>query len=244
MLNPLSIVNSTATKIQLKTWICFHTLNKLQALQTCSLNHCHLLWHGWKLNPAQGLRWAITFLSHGNATLRVAFGRTCKTIPTTHLWCVNCTNISSVGSRRRAWTCTMTTCWNKKILLCVSQASNTGMLSTIWCTAYQMISVLGSGNYTLWRIWDGMTITNARSDTRVEISPKEREGWCSRQPMPSNSFTLLSVDLTAIHHWCASILKSRLRTGGGRHRWEMILQDNTVIIDSKSTLIVGDALVP
>jgi len=107
-----------------------------------------------------------------------ALRRTYKTIPTTHLRRMKSTNISSVGSRRRAWRSTMTTCWRKKTPLCVSQASTMGIASRSSWLACQMIRHSGSGNYTLSRIWDGMTITNALSNTGVETSSKAWDGWC------------------------------------------------------------------
>jgi len=172
-LNLLSVVNSTVTNIQSKTWTCFPTSNTLKTSQTWSLHHRHLLCRGRKHTSAPVLRWAITLLSHGNATLRVSLRRTYKTIPSTRSWRMKSTNISSAGSRRRAWRRTMTMCWRKKTPLCVSQASNTAMASRSWWLACQMIWLSGSGNYTLSRIWNGMTITNAISNTGVETSAKE-----------------------------------------------------------------------
>jgi len=217
-------MNSTFTKIQLKTWTCFLTSNKLKPLQTWSLNNCHILCRSWKHTPVLALSWPITLLSRGNATLRVALRRTYKKIPTTHLQRVKSTNISSVGSRSQAWRRTMTECWRKKTLLCVSQASKMWMLSRILWLACQMIRLTGSGNYTLLRIWDGMTITNALTNTGVETSSKATDGWCDSQPTLSISFTPLSIALTVKRHWNASILKCTLQTGGGRHRWREILR--------------------
>jgi len=139
---------------------------------------------------------------------------------------------------------TMTTCWRKKPPLCVSQASTTGMASKISCLACQLIRLSGSGNYTLSRIWDRMTITNALSISVVDTSSKAWDDWCSSQPMPSISFTPLSVAFTAIRHRNTSIPKCTLRTGGGRHRYGEMLEDNHMLIDVKSTLRVGDTLVP
>jgi len=184
-LNPLSIVNSTLTKIQSKTWTRFPTLNTLKTSQTRSLNHHHLLCGGRKHTPVPVLRWAIKLLSHGNATLRVALRRTYRTNPTTRLRHVKSTNISSVGSRRRAWRRTMTACWRKKTQLCVSDFSKMVIVSRSLWLAYQMIWLLGSGNYTVLRIWDGMTITNALSNTGVETLSKAWDGWCGSQRMPS-----------------------------------------------------------
>jgi len=242
---PLSVVNSMLTKIQSKTWTHFPTSNTLTTSQTRSLNHHHhLLRRGWHNTPAPALRWAIALLSHWNATLRVSLRRTSKTIPTTPLWRVKSTNISSVGWRRRAWRRTMTTCWRKKTPLCVSQASKTGIASRSSWLACQMICLSGSGNYTLSRIWNGMTITNAISTTGVDTSSKAWDGWWGSQHMPSIVFTPLSVALTAIRHWNASILKCTLRTGGGRHRKREIFEYDDMLTDVKSMLRVRDTLVP
>jgi len=62
-LNPLSVVNSTATKIQSKTWTCFPTSNTLKTSQTQSLNHCHLLCCRGKHTPVLGV-----VLHRGNDT--------------------------------------------------------------------------------------------------------------------------------------------------------------------------------
>jgi len=217
-LNPLSVVNSMIPKIQSKTWTRFPTSNTLKTSQTRSLNHRYHLCRGRNHTPAPVLRWALTLLSHGNATLRVYLRRTYKTIPTTHLRRVKSTKISSVGSRWRAWRRTMTTCWRKKTPLCVSQASKTGMASRSSWLACQMIWLSRSGNYTLSRIWNGMTITNARSNTGVETSSQAWDGWCGSQRTPSIWITPLSIALTAIRHWNASIPKCTLQTGGERHR--------------------------
>ena len=71
-LNPLSVVNSTLTMIQLKSWMHFPTSNTLKTSQNRSLNHCDLLCHGKRYTPAPALRRLITLLSLGNATLRVS----------------------------------------------------------------------------------------------------------------------------------------------------------------------------
>jgi len=215
--NPLSVLNSTLTKFQSKTWPCFPTSNRLKTSQTRSLNHRHLC-RGRKYNPAPAVRWSITLLSHGDATLRVALRRTYRSIPATHLRRVKITNICSVESRRRVWRHTMTTCGRKKTPLCVSKASKTRMVFRSSWLACQMIRLSGSGNYTLSRIWDGMTITNALSNTGVETSSKASDGWWSSQPTPCISFPPLSIALTAIRPRIASIPKCTLRTGGGRHR--------------------------
>jgi len=217
-LNPLSVVNSMLTKIQSKTCTRFPTSNTLNTSQTRSLNHRRLHCRRRKHTPVPVLRWAITLLSHGNAMLRVSLRRTYRTIRTIRLRRVKSTNISSVGSRRRAWRRTMTTCWRKKTPLCVSQASKTEMASRSPWLAPQMIWLSGSGNYTLSRIWNGMTITNALSNTGVETSSKAWDGWCASQRTPSILFTPLSIALTAIRHRNASIPKCTLRTGGGSHR--------------------------
>jgi len=218
MLNWLSILNSTLTMILLKSWTRFPTSNTLKSFQTLSLNHCHLLCHGWKNTLALALRWSITLLSHGNSTHRVTLRGAYKTISTTRLRRVKSTLISSVGSRRKAWRCTMTMCWTKKTPLCVSVASKTGIASKSLWLECQIIRPSGSGKYTLSRIWDGMKITNAQSNKRAETSLEAWDGWRSSQPMPSISFMPLSVALTAIRHRNSSIPQCTLRTGGGRHR--------------------------
>jgi len=243
-LNLLSVVNSTRAKIQSETWTRFLTSNTFKTSQTWGLNHRHLLCRGLNHTPAPALRWAITLLSHGNATLSVALGRTYRTIPSTRLRRVKSTNISSVGSRRRVWTRTMTMCWRKNTPLCVSQASKMGIGSrSSWLTS-QMIRLSESGNYTLSRIWNGMTITNRLSNTGVETSSKAWDDWCGSLPAPSISFMPLRVVLTAIRHGNASILQCTLRTGARRHRYAEMLEDNNVLIEVKATLRPGDKPVP
>jgi len=51
-----------------------------------------------------------------------------------------------------------------------------GMVSRSSWLACQMIRLSGSGNYILSRLWDGMRITNALSNTGVEISSKAWDG--------------------------------------------------------------------
>jgi len=89
-----------------------------------------------------------------------------------------------------------------------------------------------------------MTITNALWNTGVETSSTAWDGWCGRHPMPSISFTPLSIALTVIHHRNASIPKCTLRTGRGIQWYGEILEDDIVPIDVKSTLRVGNTLVP
>jgi len=195
------------------------TSNTLKTCRTRSLDHRLLhLCRGRNHNPVPVLRWAITFLSHGDAMLRVALRWTYKTIPTTRLRRVKSSNICSVGSRRRAWRSTMTMCWRKKTPLGVSQASQTGLECRCLWLACQMIRLSGSGNCTLSRLWDGMTITNLLSNTGVDTSSKAWDGWCGSQPTQGIVFTPLSVASTAIRHRKSSILKCILWTGGGRHR--------------------------
>jgi len=200
-------------------------------MQTQSLSLCHLLCSRWKYTLAVALPCSITLLSHGNATLTVALREIYKIIPTTCFGRIWSTNTCSVGSRRKAWRPTMAKCWREKTPLFVSQASKTGIASKSSWVACQMIRLLGSGNYTLSRIWDGMTITNALSNTGVETSSKARDGWCGCQPMRSISSTPFSIAFTAERHRKASIPKCTLRTGGGRHRLGDILQGNNVLID-------------
>jgi len=214
----LSVMDSTLTRILTKTWTRFPISNSFETSQTRSLNQRHLLCRRRNHTLARALRWAMTLPSHSNAMLRVALRRTYKTIPTTRLRRVMSTTISSVGSWRRAWIPTGMMCWRKKTLLRVSQPSKTGIVSRSCRQVCQMIWLLGSGNYTFSRRWDGMTITNALTTTGVETSSKEWDGWCSSQPMPRISFTPLGVALTEISHENAPILKCTLRTGHGRHR--------------------------
>jgi hypothetical protein len=89
-----------------------------------------------------------------------------------------------------------------------------------------------------------MTITNTISNTGVETSSKAWDGGCGSWPTPSISYTPLSIALTAIPHQCASILICTLRSGGGRNWYGEILEDNNMLLDVKSTLRVGDTLLP
>jgi len=175
LLIPLSIGTLTLTKIQSKALTRFPFSNTLNSLQTSNFNHYPLRCRGQTYSLVLALRWTMTLLSYEKAMLRVAFRRTYKIIPTTHLRSVKSTNISSVGSRRRAWRRTVTTCWRKKTPLCVSQASNMDMASRCSWLACQMIRISGSGNYTVSRILDGMTITNTLSNTGVETSSKPQD---------------------------------------------------------------------
>jgi len=215
-LNPPSVVNSTLTMIQSKTWRPFPTSSTFITSQTGSLNHRHLLCC-WSIHtPVLVLPWAITLLIHGYMTLRVALGWTYKTIPTTSSRHVKRTNISRVGSSRRAWRRTITMCWRRNTPLYVSQPSQMGLASGTSWLAFLIIRLSGSGNYTFRRIWEGMTITNAVSITGDETSSK---AWCGRsgsQPTPSITFTPLSVARTALRHWNASKLKFTLQTSPGR----------------------------
>ena len=215
VLTPLSVLKSSLTKIESKTGTCFPTSNMLQTSRTQSLNHRHLCC-GRKYTSAPVIRWSITLLSHFKATLRVALRRTYKTITTTHLGRVQSRNISSLGSRSGPWSCTMTPCWRQKTLLSVPQASKSGIVSRSSWLACQMIRISGSGNYTLSRIWDGITITNALSNPGVEMSSKAWDGWRGSQPTLSISFPPLSVALTVIRPHITCEPKCTLRTGGGR----------------------------
>jgi len=185
LLNPLSMVNSMLTQFQLRTWTPFPTLNTLKTSQTCSLNHCHLLCDGRKHTLAHVLHLAITLLNHGNAMLTVSLGRTYNTHPTTRLRRMRGTNRSSMRSRRRASGHTMPMCWRKNIPHCVSQPPKTRMASRSSWLACQMIRLSRSGNYTLSKIWNGMIITNALSNTGVETSSKPGDGWCGSQSISS-----------------------------------------------------------
>jgi len=94
------------------------------------------------------------------------------------------------------------------------------------------------------RIRNGMKITNALSNTGVETSSKALDGSCSSQCTRSILFTPLSVALTAICNWNASISKCTLRTGGWRHRQRNIPKHVDVLTNVWSTLRMGDTLVP
>jgi len=211
------MVDSTLTKIQSKTWTSFPTSNTLKTFQTHSLNHSHLPWHGRKLTPPPVLCCANILLTHGNATPRATLRRTYTTIPTTRLRRVKSTNIFNVGSRRRAWRRNMTTSWRKKPPLCVSNASKTWIASRNWWLVCQMVRLSGSGNNTPSRIWNGMIITNAQSNTGVETSSKAWDVWCGSHCMPSIFSRPLSIALSVIHHQNTSKQKCTLRTCGGRH---------------------------
>jgi len=102
---------------------------------------------------------------------------------------------------------------------------------------------MGSGNFTLSRIWDGMTHTNALSHSGVETSSKASDGWCGSPPMQSISWTAGMVPSTAIHHRNASMPKCTPRTAGVRHIEAEIPEDNDMLIDVQSPFIVGDARV-
>jgi len=217
-LNPLRIVNSILTKIHLKILMLVFTSTTLNASQTWSLKQ-HRLWCCWRQHTmAPVLRWAITLWRHGRAKLRVVLEWTYTTIPTTCLQCVKSTNISSVGSRRKVWRGSMTTCWSKESPLCISEASKTEIASRSSWLACQIIRLSGSGNYILLRIWDGMAITNARSNNGVQTSSTALDGWCSSQPTLSIMFTPHSVALIAIQYRNSFRPKCTLRTDGWRHR--------------------------
>jgi len=228
--NPLSIMNSMLSMIQLMTWTHFSTSTMMESLQTSSPNHRQLVFPRRNHTPAPVLRWAITFLRHGNVTLRVTFKHIYKTIPSTHLRHMMSKNISHVGSRRRAWRHTMTACWREKTPLSISQVSTTGMASRgQWLTCH-MVRPLGCQNYTLSRIWDGMTITNTPLNSGAQTLSKAWDGWCGSQPMPSFSLMPLSVDLTAKCHRYTSIPHCTLQADGWRHRYRDILEDNNELI--------------
>jgi len=216
-LNPLSIVNSTVTKIQSKPWTHFSTVTTLKTSQTQSFNHRQHC-RGWKYSPAPGLPWSITLLSHGNATLRVALRWTYRSIPTTRLRRVKSTNIASVGSRRRVWRHTMPTCWMMKTPLCVSQTSKTGLMSRRSWLPCQMIWLSGSANYILCSIWDGMSMTNALSNAQVETSSKAWDSWCGIHTTRSISYSPISGAITTLRPQNTFLPKCTLRIGGGRHR--------------------------
>jgi len=132
VLNLLSIVDSTLSKLQLKSWTHSPSLNTLNTSQTESHihhHHHHLLCRGRRHTLFLALHRVITMPSHWNTMLRVAFIPTYKTIPTTLLRHFKSKNLSNVGSRRRVWRCNVTTCWSKKAPLCFFQGLKTGMAS-------------------------------------------------------------------------------------------------------------------
>jgi len=182
-------------------------------------------------------------LSHGNAMLRVSLKPIYKSIPSTHVPCMERANICSLGSRRREWRCTMTTCWRNKSVRCFSQLSNMGIVSRTSRQACEMITLSGCGNYTLLRIWDGMTYTNALPDTGVDTSSEATDGWCGSQPMPSISFTPLSIAVTVIYLRNTPMMKCPLQTVCKRQRKGEMPEDNNVLVIVKPILGVGDALV-
>jgi len=161
-----------------KTGTHFTTLLTLKTSKTRSPNHRNVVCHGQKCILSLVLRWAIRLLSPVSFMLRVALRWSYKTTPTTRLRRVKSTNISSVGSRRRAWSHTLTTCCRKNTPLSISQTSITEMTSRSSWLACRMIRLSGSGNYTLWRIWNGMKIIKALSNTGVETSSKAWDEWC------------------------------------------------------------------
>jgi len=122
------------------------------------------------------------------------------------------------GIQKKAWTCTMPSCWGKKTLLCISQASTTGISCRSSWLACQLIRLGGSGNYTLWRIWDGITITNTVSSTGVKTSSNIWDGRCGSKHTPNVAFSPLVVTFTVLCPWNSTIPKCTLRTGGGIHR--------------------------
>jgi len=218
VVSPLSVSNSMLTKIQSMTCMRLPSSNMFKTFQTRSVDHRHIVCHRRKHTPLPAHCWAVALLSHGNSMLMLALRWTYKSVPTTSLGRVKSTNISSVGSRTRAWRRTRTTCWRKNTPLCDSQAWKMAVVSRSSWIVSQMIRLGWSGNYTLSTIWDGMPITNALSITGVEKSSKAWDTWCSRQPMLSISFMTLSVAFMALRHLMASIPKCTLRTCGWRLR--------------------------
>lgn len=185
VLNPLSVMNSILTNIQLKTGIGFPTSDIAKTWCTRNLNCCNLQYRSLKHSLALVHCRATTLLSPQNMTLMVALWQTCKTISTSQLAHMKSTNISSVESRRSVSEYNMTTCWTKKPLYCNAQASKTGKASISSWLPCQIIRHLRSGNYTLWRMCNRMTINNSLSTTRIETSSHTYDGWCGRQPTPS-----------------------------------------------------------
>jgi len=133
LLTPRSVLNSTLQNIQCKTCTRFLISNKWKIMQTQSLKHRHLLCHRRKHTPAPAVCQASLLLSYRNAMCWVALSWTYRTIQTTWLRCMSNPKTSSVGSRRRAWRCMMTTWWRKKTPLGISEASKIGFSSrSLW----------------------------------------------------------------------------------------------------------------
>jgi len=154
------------------------------------------------------------------------------------------TNISCVGSGRRAWRCTITLCWRTKAPRWDSEASKMRMESRSSWLVCQKICLLESENYTLLRIWDAMTIYNTQSYSWVKASSNAWDGWCGRQPMASITFMPPSIALKTRYHRNASIPKCALWTGSRRDGYGEILEDNSMLIDVQLTLRLGDTLGP
>jgi hypothetical protein len=175
----------TQSKIESKTETLVATSNLLKISQIRSLDHRDLLCRGQTHTLAPVLHWAMTLLSHGNAMLMVALRQNCRSIPTTCLWGVKSTNISGVESRKSVWRHTMRMFARKITQICVSEASKMRIASRSLWLAWQMIQLSGSGNYTLSRIAEAMTITHTPSYTWLQISLNELDAWWCRQPTPS-----------------------------------------------------------
>jgi hypothetical protein len=95
----------------------------------------------------------------------------------------------------------------------------------------KIIRSWGSGNYTLSRIPDEMTITNTLSHSGVQQSSQPSYGWCNIQPIWCITSIPVSFGLTAICHRNLSMYKWTLPTCIVRYSEGEILKENNVIID-------------
>jgi len=110
VLNLLSVVNSTLTKIQSKTCTRFPTSNELEHRRlgvspatTLSAVDGHI---PWCCRTAARLHSFALGMPHSESPWDAPTKQSL-----TRLRCLKNTNISAVGSIRWAWRCTMTTCW-------------------------------------------------------------------------------------------------------------------------------------
>jgi len=78
----------------------------------------------------------------------------------------------------------------------------------------------------------------------LESRHHQRLRWLMWQPAYAEHHDYpLSIASTAIRHQHASMQKCILWTGGGRHRYGEIAEDDDVLTDDQPTLSVGDTLV-
>jgi len=139
-----------------------------------------------------------------------------RLLPVCDLWRVQIYPVWNQEERHEdvLWRCAK----ERKHFSAFPNLQNPAMASRTSWLACQIIRLLGSGTYTLSRICDGMTITNALSNTGIGTPSIVSDGWCGSRAMPSISYTPLRVALTPIRHRNATIQKCTLRTGGGRTR--------------------------